>query len=77
MKQLKETVKYNLRHNKYVDLTSIDIQAVFDAVVWIILARLIDVLPLPKYIKKYFKKLYQQSNDWIHLYLWNKMDLTF
>lgn len=55
MLALKNLIRNNLNMYKYVALTSIDIQAAFDAVAWRVLARIIDTLPIPRYLKNILK----------------------
>lgn len=55
MASLKIMIKEFLRNFKYVALVSIDIQAAFDAVVWRILAEIIDGLPISNYLKSTLK----------------------
>lgn len=55
LQALKSLINRRLREYKYVSLMSIDIQAAFDAVSWIILARIIDELPIDKYLKDILK----------------------
>lgn len=55
MAGLKSLIRELLRSFKYVALVSIDIQAAFDAVVWRILAKIIDSLPISEYLKATLK----------------------
>lgn len=55
LEHLRNLVKNNLKDYKYYAMTSIDIQAAFDAVVWEILANLIDSLPIAAYLKRILK----------------------
>lgn len=55
MRTLKDIINRRLYEFKYVSLASIDIQAAFDAVVWEILARIIDDLPIQNYLKSILK----------------------
>lgn len=55
LEYLRAKIKRNLKVFKYYSIASIDIQAAFDAVSWNILARLIDGLPISKYLKNILK----------------------
>lgn len=52
---LRELIRDKLRSNKYYAITSIDIQAAFDAVDWMTLAEIIDGLPISDYLKRILK----------------------
>lgn len=49
--KLKEIVRSLLRQNIYCAMLSIDIQGAFDSTDWNILSNLIDLLPMPDYLK--------------------------
>lgn len=55
MHYLRNRIEEKLLYYNYVSMTSIDIQAAFDAVIWRILATIIDNLPLPEHIRSILK----------------------
>lgn len=77
LSNLREKIKTLLQENKYVMAVSLDIEGAFDNVSWIILAEIIDNLPILSYLKSVLKNYlsgrrigfrFSQGIQWFNLY---------